>query len=56
MPMILGMFLVLLVIKKLIGLRVSKEEELRGLDVGEHGMESYAVFQIFYDQIEKWRQ
>ena len=26
---------------------ISKEEELRGLDVGEHGMESYAGFQIF---------
>jgi Amt family ammonium transporter len=30
-----------------IGLRVSREEELRGLDIGEHGMESYADFQIF---------
>lgn len=29
------------------GLRVSKEAELRGLDVHEHGMESYAGFQIF---------
>ena len=34
-------------IKKTIGLRVSREEELRGLDVGEHGMEAYAGFQIF---------
>ena len=34
-------------IKVLVGLRVSKEEELRGLDIGEHGMESYAGFQIF---------
>lgn len=34
-------------IKKTIGLRVSKEEELRGLDVGEHGMEAYTGFQIF---------
>lgn len=30
-----------------IGLRVSREEELRGLDIGEHGMEAYAGFQIF---------
>ncbi|MFP4215202.1 MAG: ammonium transporter [Phycisphaerae bacterium] len=30
-----------------IGLRVSEEEELRGLDVGEHGMEAYTGFQIF---------
>jgi len=30
-----------------IGLRVEREEELRGLDIGEHGMESYSGFQIF---------
>ncbi len=30
-----------------IGLRVSREEELRGLDIGEHGMEAYNGFQIF---------
>ena len=30
-----------------IGLRVSREEEYRGLDIGEHGMESYSGFQIF---------
>ena len=35
------------VIDSTIGLRVSREEELRGLDIGEHGMESYAGFQIF---------
>jgi Amt family ammonium transporter len=29
-----------------IGLRVSKEEEQRGLDIGEHGLESYSGFQI----------
>jgi Amt family ammonium transporter len=34
-------------IKKTIGLRVSSEEELRGLDIGEHGMEAYSGFQIF---------
>jgi len=34
-------------IKKTIGLRVSRDEELSGLDVGEHGMEAYAGFQIF---------
>lgn len=42
----LGMILFLL-ISKTIGLRVSREEELRGLDIGEHGMEAYAGFQIF---------
>ncbi|MBT3202106.1 MAG: ammonium transporter [Phycisphaerales bacterium] len=36
-----------MVIKKTIGLRASREEELRGLDVSEHGMEAYAGFQIF---------
>jgi Amt family ammonium transporter len=41
------MTLVFFAIKKTIGLRVSKAEEVRGLDVGEHGMESYAGFQIF---------
>jgi Amt family ammonium transporter len=30
-----------------LGLRVSREEELKGLDIGEHGMESYAGFQVF---------
>ena len=35
------------VIKTLMGLRVSEEEEIIGLDIGEHDMESYAGFQIF---------
>ena len=34
-------------IKKTIGLRVTNEEELKGLDIGEHGMEAYSGFQIF---------
>jgi Amt family ammonium transporter len=42
--------LLFLLIKKTIGLRVTEEEELRGLDVGEHGMEAYAGFQIFNTQ------
>jgi len=29
------------------GLRVSDEEQLKGLDIDEHGMEGYAGFQIF---------
>ncbi len=41
-----GMIL-FLVIKKTIGLRVTAEEEIKGLDVGEHGMEAYGGFQIF---------
>ena len=34
------------VLKAVIGLRVSEEEELEGLDLGEHGMEAYPYFQI----------
>ena len=37
-------------IKNTIGLRVTDEEELRGLDIGEHGMEAYSGFQIFTTQ------
>ncbi len=44
---LVAMGAVFLLIKKTYGLRVSKAEELRGLDIGEHGMESYAGFQIF---------
>lgn len=36
-----------LIIKKTIGLRVSAKEEVRGLDIGEHGSEAYSGFQIF---------
>ena len=46
-----GLGLILfLIIKKTIGLRVTEEEELRGLDIGEHGMEGYSGFQIFTTQ------
>ncbi len=34
-------------IKATVGLRASEEEELRGLDITEHGMEAYEGFQIF---------
>ena len=34
-------------IQATIGLRVTPEEEAKGLDIGEHGMEAYAGFQIF---------
>ncbi len=33
-----------IVIKSSLGLRVSAEEELKGLDIGEHGMEAYSGF------------
>jgi Amt family ammonium transporter len=39
-----------LLVKTLMGLRVEKDEELRGLDIGEHGMEAYGGFQIFTSQ------
>jgi len=35
------------IIKKTIGLRVSREEEIGGLDIGEMGLEAYNGFQIF---------
>src|SRR5680860_712938 len=34
------------IIKVTIGLRVTAEEELIGLDIGEHGMEAYAGFEM----------
>ncbi|BAZ49666.1 ammonium transporter [Nostoc sp. NIES-4103] len=33
-----------LVLKATLGIRVSREEELEGLDIGEHGMEAYSGF------------
>lgn len=44
---VVAMGAVFKLIDKTIGLRVSREEELRGLDIGEHGMEAYGGFQIF---------
>ena len=37
-------------LKYTIGIRVSPEEELGGLDIGEHGMEAYGGFQIWTTQ------
>ncbi|WP_309382293.1 ammonium transporter [Cerasicoccus frondis] len=42
-----GMFFA---IDKMVGLRVSAEEELEGLDLGEHGNEAYADFQQYADE------
>lgn len=39
-----------LVLKLTLGVRVSAQEEIRGLDIGEHGMEAYSGFQIFITQ------
>ena len=44
---VVTMGIVFFAIKKTVGLRVGRSEELRGLDIGEHGMEAYAGFQIF---------
>ena len=40
-------FILFFILKKTIGLRVEPVEELRGLDIGEHGTEAYSGFQIF---------
>ncbi|MEW5802291.1 MAG: ammonium transporter [bacterium] len=42
-----AMTIIYTVIGKIVGLRVSREDELKGLDISQHGMESYAGFQIF---------
>ena len=38
------------IFKFTMGIRVSEEEELGGLDIGEHGMEAYGGFQIWTTQ------
>ena len=43
-------FIIFSIVKRVIGLRVSREEELKGLDVSEHGMEAYNGFQIFSNE------
>lgn len=41
-----GMGIIFKLIDLTVGLRVSREEEFRGLDIGEHGIQSYSGFQI----------
>ena len=43
-------FSIFFVLKKTVGIRVDENEEIRGLDLGEHGMEAYSGFQIFNTQ------
>lgn len=43
---ILSSFAILFTLKKTIGLRVSKEVELEGLDIHEHGMDAYPDFRM----------
>ena len=40
------MMVLFYLIKKTIGIRVSDEEQMEGLDIGEHGLEAYAGFQL----------
>jgi Amt family ammonium transporter len=40
-------FAIFFALKKISGIRVSEEEELRGLDLCEHGGEAYPGFQFF---------
>ncbi len=39
-------FLIIFSLKKTVGIRVSKEEELDGLDLHEHGMDAYSDFRM----------
>lgn len=39
-------FIILFIVKATVGLRVDKEEELKGLDLAEHGMDAYADFRM----------
>lgn len=43
-------FITFTVIKKTIGLRVSADEERKGLDMTEHGTDAYAGFQFFLNE------
>lgn len=39
-------FLILFILKKTVGIRVSRDEEMEGLDLHEHGMDAYADFRM----------
>lgn len=39
-------FIILFALKKTVGIRVSKEEEMEGLDLHEHGMDAYPDFRL----------
>ena len=47
----LSAFILFFILKKTIGLRVTEEEEAEGLDLSEHGVESYPNFAIESDRI-----
>ena len=39
-------FIIIFTLKKTVGIRVSKEEEIEGLDIHEHGMDAYPDFRL----------
>ncbi len=39
-------FIIIFTLKKTVGIRVPREEELEGLDIHEHGMDAYADFRM----------
>jgi len=43
---VISSFIIIITIKKTIGLRVENEEEIKGLDLAEHGMDAYADFRL----------
>ena len=43
---ILSSYIIFFVMKKTIGIRVSKHEEIEGLDAHEHGMSAYPDFRL----------
>jgi len=44
------------ILKATVGLRVTDEEEMLGLDISEHGMEAYAGFEIFLTETSTARE
>ena len=42
--------IIFLAMKYTMGIRVARSDELRGLDISEHGMEAYNGFQIFSNE------
>jgi Amt family ammonium transporter len=43
---IFSTFIILIILKKTVGIRVSEKEELEGLDIHEHGMDAYPDFRL----------
>ena len=43
---VISAFIILFILKVTMGIRVSKEEELEGLDIHEHGMDAYPDFRM----------